>query len=252
MRKAALAMGLLGLSAAYFLAARLGLSITFVNASASPVWPPTGLAIGALLVWGYRLWPGIWVGALAANYAQSSHFSSSVFIATGNSIEALVACWLIHRYQSALHSPGNILQFIGLVAAACVLSAGIGVAALLYFELATLAAARNILFTWWLGDVLGAIILTPVIVFWATREEPLRHPRESVALIAIGLLLTTLVFGPWNISAQVASSQLVLLLPIIWGAFRITPRLSATLALGMASVAIAGTLYGYGPYGEEI
>src|SRR3989441_561086 len=89
-----------GVAAVYFLAARFGLSLAFVNASASPVWPPTGIALAALLVLGYRAWPGVWLGAFLANLATSGALGTSLGIATGNTLECVIGAWLVHRFAS--------------------------------------------------------------------------------------------------------------------------------------------------------
>src|SRR6185295_14837571 len=86
------------LAVAYFCAGKLSLHLAFLHASASPVWPATGIAIAALLVFGYRLWPGIFVGAFLVNLVTKGTVLTSLGIATGNTLEAIAATWLIRRY----------------------------------------------------------------------------------------------------------------------------------------------------------
>src|ERR1041385_5814446 len=96
---------ILGLAAIYYLAARLGLRLAFVNASATPVWPPTGIAITAMLLLGYAVWPGIFIGAFAANLATSGAVAASLGIAVGNTLEAFTAAYLvIDRKSTRLNS----------------------------------------------------------------------------------------------------------------------------------------------------
>src|SRR5687768_6611953 len=85
------------LAVVYFAAAKLGLSLASLHKNVTPVWPPTGIAIGALLIFGRRLWPGIFIGALAVNALTEIPFGSALGIATGNTLEALAAWWLLHR-----------------------------------------------------------------------------------------------------------------------------------------------------------
>src|ERR1700756_278074 len=75
-----------------------------LNASASPVWPPTGLAIAAVLLWGRRLWPGVYAGAFAANFLTTSAFNSSLAIAAGNTLEALTCAYLVTRFAKRLNA----------------------------------------------------------------------------------------------------------------------------------------------------
>src|SRR3989449_11514773 len=84
-------------AAAYFCAGKFGLSLAFVYASASAVWPPTGIALAALLLWGYRLWPGIFLGAFLVNITTQGSLATTLGIATGNTLEALLAAWGIDR-----------------------------------------------------------------------------------------------------------------------------------------------------------
>ena len=85
-------------AALYFLAGRLGLSLAYVNASASAVWPPTGIAVAALILFGRHLWPGVAIGAFLVNITTSGSLTASVFIAIGNSLEAVIAEALVTRY----------------------------------------------------------------------------------------------------------------------------------------------------------
>ncbi|MDP9099154.1 MAG: MASE1 domain-containing protein, partial [Verrucomicrobiota bacterium] len=91
------------LTVLYFLAAKFSLKLAFLHASASPVWPPAGIALAALLVLGYRMWPAIFIGAFLVNLATVGNVFTSIGIATGNTLEAIVAAWLIHRFAGGTH-----------------------------------------------------------------------------------------------------------------------------------------------------
>src|SRR6266699_6462702 len=94
--RSAVANGVLSAVYAFVAFGSLRLFAT-LNASTSPVWPPTGLAIAALLIWGPRLWPGVYIGAFAANSLTSGPITS-VAIAAGNTLEALLAFLLVARF----------------------------------------------------------------------------------------------------------------------------------------------------------
>src|SRR5881398_800394 len=90
---------LIGLLAiAYFIAGKLGLMLASLHASASPVWPPAGIALAAMLLFGYRVWPAIFVGAFLVNLTTAGNVATSFAIATGNTLEALAAAWLVNRF----------------------------------------------------------------------------------------------------------------------------------------------------------
>src|SRR3979490_2468427 len=87
----------------YFVAGKLGLKLAFLNASASPVWPPTGIALAAILVLGYRTWPAIFLGAFLVNFTTAGNVATSISIATGNTLEALCAAWLVNRFAGGIN-----------------------------------------------------------------------------------------------------------------------------------------------------
>src|SRR2546423_3635521 len=85
------------LAVVYFITGKLGLQLAFLQASASPVWPPAGIALAALLLLGYRAWPAVFVGAFFVNLTTAGNFATSLCIATGNTLEALCGMWLVNR-----------------------------------------------------------------------------------------------------------------------------------------------------------
>src|SRR5260370_33538808 len=92
-----LGLGVRG-AAVYVGVARLCLSLACLNASVSPVWPPTGLAIAAILLLGYRMAPAIWTGAFLGNLATGLSIATAGGIAVGNTLEAVTAAFLLHRF----------------------------------------------------------------------------------------------------------------------------------------------------------
>src|SRR5256885_16841748 len=97
-RRLQTAASILAFAAVYFCAGRFGLSLALVNPSASAIWPPTGLALAATLLWGYRLWPGILLGAFLVNSITPGTPATDVSIAVGNTLEALTGAWLVNRF----------------------------------------------------------------------------------------------------------------------------------------------------------
>ena len=84
----------------YFFAGKVGLSLAFIHASASAVWPPTGIAFAALLLWGHRLWPGIFLGAFLVNITTQGSAATTLAIAAGNTLEALLGAWAVNRFAN--------------------------------------------------------------------------------------------------------------------------------------------------------
>src|SRR5215813_6561904 len=93
-------LSLAGLFGLYVAAGKLGLSLAYLNASASPVWPPTGIALAAFLTLGYRVWPAIVAGAFVVNVSTAGSLATSIAIALGNTLEAFVGAYLVNRYAN--------------------------------------------------------------------------------------------------------------------------------------------------------
>jgi len=245
-------MLLAALALAYFLAGKLGLHFAFVHASASAVWPPTGIAMAAVLLFGSRVWPAIFVGAFLVNISTAGSIASSFGIAGGNTLEAVVAAWLVERYAAGVHAfdrAQNIFRFIvlaGLVSTA--ISATAGTTSLALTGLAEWAAFGPIWLTWWLGDAAGALIVAPFVILWSTSSPgPLRErPAEAVLLVAVVAASGALVF----VHPGLARYPLPFLcIPaVIWAAFRFGQREVATSVALLSAIATWATVSGDGPF----
>ena len=252
------AVGFVAFVAVYFVAGKLGLSLAFVNASATAVWPPTGLAIAALLLFGPQLIPGILVGALAVNLATSGDLPSSAGIAIGNTLEAILGSYLVQRWASgrnAFERPQNVLLFALFAATvAPAVSATIGVSTLAIRGLAEWSDFAPIWLTWWLGDANGALLVAPVVVLWVAYRGAIRPEKLAEAgLLAVGTVATALlIFGGLQPASVRHLPIAFLTFPVlVWAAFRFGPRAAATANLAIGGIAVWGTLNGFGPYALE-
>ncbi|MBI4458587.1 MAG: MASE1 domain-containing protein, partial [Acidobacteria bacterium] len=191
----------------YFFGGKLGLSLAYLNPSASPVWPPTGIALAAFLIFGYRVWPAIFLGAFLVNLATAGTVFTSLGIAAGNTAEGLLGACLVNRYAGGLRAfdrTQTIFRFAVLAAiVSTMVSATGGVAALVAGGLASWADFGTVWLTWWLGDAVGALVVTPVLVLlWMARPFSFfaigdsRKILEGMALSG-GLVLSAWIsFGP--------------------------------------------------------
>jgi integral membrane sensor domain MASE1 len=246
----------LALAAVYIAAAKLGLTMAFVAAQVSPVWPPTGIAIAAVLLLGYRVWPGIWLGALVANVGAHEPLGTAVGIAVGNTLEALVAAWLLHRaldFQAALNRLRDVLGFVGLAAlAATTVSATMGVTSLCLGRVQSWSHYPQLWWIWWLGDAIGALVVTPVLLTYA--GAPWRRWRSSQVVETVGLLVVSVVvcltvFAGRLGGANSAYPLQYLVFPlVIWGALRVGQVGTSTVTLVTAAIATWGSIHGFGPF----
>ena len=245
------ALVLLALAAVYVAAGKFGLLFAFVHASASPVWPPTGLAIAAVLLLGRWVWPAVFVGAFLVNVTTAGSAASSLGIAAGNTLEALLAGYLVGRFASgpaAFERARDIFVFAGLAGfVSTAASASIGVASLVAGGFASLAEAPRIWWTWWLGDLAGALIVTPAIILWF-RTRPLGfadRSAETVLALASTALVGVVAFGELGTGR---SLSFICLPPLAWAAFRLPPREVATCVVLLSGIAVRGTVAGIGTF----
>src|SRR5881296_4308012 len=249
----------LGLAAIYLLAGKLGLLLAFVHASATAVWPPTGIALAAFLLLGYRVWPGIFLGAFLVNLTTAGSVATTLGIATGNTLEGLAGAYLVNRFAHGAHAfdrPQDVFKFAVLAGlASTTVSPFFGVTSLALGGYADWAEYGRIWLTWWLGDAGGALIVAPVLLLWG--QDPRAHwtlaQVKEVGLLLVTLLLVGLaVFGgvlPITIETYPLG---FLCIPILlWTAFRFGPRETATATLLLSGIAIWGTLSGFGPFARE-
>ncbi len=237
----------------YFLAGKLGLQFAFLNSSATAVWPPTGIALAAVLLLGYRATPAIFIGAFLVNITTTGSVPSSLGIAAGNTLEAVTGAFLVNRYANGLaafNRARDIVSFsvlAGLFSTS--ISATIGVTSLLLTGYAEPSQFAAIWLTWWLGDAAGALIITPLVVLWAMTRGlgPLRErSAESLLLFVTITAAGALVFVHSGLSRY--PLPFLCIPPLIWAAFRFGQREVATGVAILSSLAVWATVNGRGPF----
>ena len=236
----------------YFALAKASLAFASINPSATPVWPPTGLALGLTLVRGYRVVPAIFVGAFTVNLTIAWTPATSFSIATGNSLEAFLGAFILNKWlagPSAFESPLGIAKFALVVAGvATPISATIGVLSLAAAGLAQSSSVPAVWATWWLGDLAGAVMVAPVIVLWAdAMQEPREWPNEAetLAIVLLAAIVGMLAFSPL-LSAVAGRNALAFLavLPLLWAALRRGQKDTALAALILSIFAVWGVRQG--------
>ncbi len=251
------ALVLVALVAAYFVAGRFGLSLAFVHASATAVWPPTGIALAAGLLLGRGVWPAVLAGAFFVNLTTSGSVPASLGIAAGNTLEAWVGALLVERYaggKQCLDRAGHVLAFALLAAmVSTAVSATLGVASLGVTGLAGWADVRGIWLTWWLGDAGGDLVVAPLLLVWGATTRVAWNRRlalEGAALVVAAVLSAAIVFGGVPPVTRMSYPLEVLCMPVfIWAAFRFRQRGAAVVVALVYAIAVRGTLAGRGPFG---
>ena len=245
------------LAATYFAAGTIALHhFATLHASASPVWPPAGIALAAYLVLGPAAWPAIFAGAFLVNVTTNGGVLTSLAIAAGNTTAGFVGAQLTTRWargpRAFEHAP-EIFRFVGLAAApSAALSATVGVLALGLSGAVAWPAAGPVWLTWWLGDLSGMLVVAPAVLLWwaagaaaALRRRPLEVALLTAALIGIGLV----VFGGLTPFRTPNYPLAFLALPaLVWSSFRFGPVGASGALMISFALAVFGTLRWLGPF----
>ena len=246
------------LTLVYFIAGKFGLMLASLHASASPVWPPAGIALAALLVLGYRAWPAIFVGAFLVNVTTAGNVATSLAVASGNTLEAVCGAWLVNRFAggtTVFDRPQGVFKFALAAVVSTIISPAFGVTSLALAGFADWTNYGAIWLTWWLGDTTGDLLIAPLIILWSIASKRRWNRREAVEVGILLLLLFVLseaVFGGWlTISAKDYPIAFICGAIVIWTAFRFTQRETATGIFILSAIAIWGTLHGFGPFVRE-
>ena len=243
----------------YFVAAKLGLKFAFVNPSATAVWIPSGISLTALLIFGYDVWPAIFLGAFLANLTTAGSALTSIGISIGNTLEGMSGYYLVNRFAASgrfFERAQDIFRFAFLAAmVSTAVSATVGVTTLASGGFASWSMYWTIWCTWWLGDGVGVIVVTPLVLLW--RENPSlkwsRNQLIELGFLCLGLFFTAyFVFGDQFHSVVKDYPLEYLCIPfLIWAAFRFGRRKAATATFFLAVIATWGTLHGFGPFSRQ-
>jgi len=245
----------IGLTAAvYFGAGKFGLTLASVHTNVSPVWPPTGLALAAVLMFGIRVWPGVFLGALLVNLTTPIPITAAVVIAIGNTVEAVAASGVLRAFgfRKSLDRARDVFKFVSAVLICTGISATIGNLGLVLWHSAQRSQFPLLWLTWWLGDLTGAVTVTPLVLTWLAGKGhwlPRRRYLEATILILL-LSASAMVTFAGKSPAQLQYYPLSrLLIPfLLWASFRLGRR-GVTVAITVVSAfAIWGTSHGSGPF----
>ena len=176
----------LGLFGAYLAAAKLGLTFDADSGIATPVWPPTGIALASLFLAGIRLWPAVSLAAFVVNVQAGAPIVAALGIAAGNTLEAVAGAWLLQRAQvsPALDRTRDAVALLSLAALlSTTISATLG-ALSVWGSGAAAGRFRDLWWVWWVGDAGGDLVVAPFLMTWSihsrfTPGDRRMHPGRS-------------------------------------------------------------------------
>ena len=237
------------LAGTYFALAKAGLHVASVGHSVTLVWPPTGLALAALLLGSRRLWPGVALGAFLANATTAgvSPLTAAV-IAAGNTLEAVVGATLVQRvsFRPQLDEARDVLRFAFFGAAlSTVVSATFGALGLYGAGIIARGALLPTWRIWWVGDAMGALVVAPALLTWGSRagDRERRSPWE-----ALGLAVTLLAATLGTLTEPHTTRPYLVFPPLIWAALRFGPRGATATTLTISVVTVWSTVAGHGAF----
>lgn len=237
---------------AYWVAGSLSLQLALVRGQVTPIWPPTGIALVAILVLGRRVWPAVFVGALAVNLPIGPSPLGAALIATGNTLAPLVAAELLRfaHFRLELDRLRDAAAIIGLGAlVGMTISATIGTSVLVVFHAVPPSGFWPTWAVWWAGDAMGVLLVGPFLLSLLRRS-----PGPALTLRS-GLVLAALLAGIGLVTFGLFQNQLrleYLAFPLIMvAAWRYRLRGAAPAALVASGVAIWSAVHGTGPFASE-
>lgn len=246
--------------------------LQFETSGASPIWPPAGIAIASATIFGYRIWPSIFVGAFTANFYDAyvkfpgelqfidftlSSFDSwgqSIIIAIGNTCEALFCIFAMKKLhiKNLFSSVNGVVESISIIALSCLFSSIIGCSSLLIFNIISREILLSVWITWYLGDFTGAIILLPFLLsFFDTFTKPHRSNLLYFIAPCLNAIAATVIFLEIFETPQFLREAYLLIPFIIWTTFSCPLTISLLSILIICSIGVVGTVNNLGPFVRE-
>lgn len=257
----------LAVAAAYYGTGRIGLLMAGPPGIATAVWPPSGIALAALLIWGRRVWPGILAASVLLNLnvlvgpaSSLMPFCIAAVIGLGSTLQALTGASLAEKMigtHELFDRVKNVFRFTAIEFFVCLISPACAMAAMLLSGRMNWSAAQYTGWTWWAGDFLGVMVMTPLLLVWNQPARKFQTRLKRWEKVFYYLCLFVVSFGVFTGPALKDAAAEHILLPyvlvpfIVWGAFWFGLRGVTASIFVISSVAIAGCLEGRGPFAHQ-
>ena len=252
----------------YYVTGRLAVLLAIPPGIATAVWPPSGVALAAVLLWGYSVWPGIWLGSVLVNFGtlyDGGSVASAVRsvlvvgnIGLGSTLQAVLGAFLVQRWtgtRAPFDRAWDVFKFVGAEALSCSVAPSLGATGMCLAGFTNWSAFEYTWWTWWMGDLVGVLVVAPVLLVWSTPPQirwDLRRSVEAAALVALMLVVSGAVFAiPFRFTIRQIPLTYMNVPLVLWAAFRFGRRGVVILVLAASILATLGTIQHTGPYATE-
>src|SRR4051812_11216852 len=231
--------------AAYYGAGRIGLELAYLDGAVAALWPPAGLGLAVLFLYGVRLWPAIVVGDLLLG-DYSTPLGTVLAQTFGNTVALVAAALLLRRLtngRAGLERVADVVGFVACAMVAALVSAAFGPLALRLGHVIPAGELGEVFRTWTLGDAAGVLVVAPVILVWASAGLAGLRRREQVEGGIVLVLLVALAELPPQ-----REVPYIVFPVLLWAAVRFGPRGAATATLVVCSITVWNTAQNDGPF----
>jgi diguanylate cyclase (GGDEF)-like protein len=248
--------GMAAVCAAHFALGMLGLAIGSFDTLLASVWPSSGFALAALILFGRRMWPAVFAGAFLAYVMATGLISSSITFAVGHTLEAVIGAALVDRFARGRHvfeDTTSIFRLLAITATITTpISATLGAMAPMVLRTVDWTDFTYLWVNWWFASLTGILVVTPFTILWLTTlGSPIRWREfgESLMILSILAVVSVALFGEWfSVRLEHYPLHFMLVPFLLWMAFRLGRRGMATGLVLLSGIAIWGTVRGWGPF----
>ena len=241
------------LALAYFLTAKLGLALAAVHPNVTTAWMPSGIALAFLLLRGAKIWPGVMIGAFAINASTAAGWEAAAMISIGNTLEALAGALIMRRFGGIRVDLNRVREMLLLLLpvalGATMIAATMGVYALHLSGTLMAEAAPTAWLAWWLGDAIGIVIITPLIVCWRRPASPYKGGAGYVLLMLAPVAVAAATFLSGTAPRWVENVLVLIIFPTaVWAALGTGMRAVTVSNFLVAAIVIVATVLRRGPF----
>jgi len=248
----------LSVSLIYFLAAEVTLHFATIEGNASLLWPPSGFALAILIRYGAKYAIGVFLGAFVTGLHVGDPIINIAIISLGNTLKPLFALFVLKHlpFSATLYRLCDYMSLLVAGSLGAVISAILGVGSRVMTDTIPISDFFHIAGRWWMGDVLGIILLTPFLLMLSLGSKKKVSENkiiESLLLITLSTAIAISIFTNWNSQSFVAlGGGYLLIIPLAWSALRFSQLMTSVVIFEYFCIAIWGLIHQQGMFVDSL